>query len=91
MNETRWELLDHACRLCHGRLLRTQAENGAWIVRCAECETEVTGSHEQLCACGAKLRNGRLAGLKCKVNPSITIDQPARIIIVYEGEQKCPG
>lgn len=86
-----WEILDHVCRLCHGRLLRSQGDDGKTIVRCAECDTEVQGRVENLCACGAKLRNGRLAGLKCQVNPAPTIEQPARVVIVFAGEGPCLG
>lgn len=85
----RWEMLDHACRYCYGRLLRTTTDDGSIVVRCSECETEVRERVENLCACGAKLRSGRLAGLKCQVNPSPTIAQPARIVVVFAGEDTC--
>jgi len=87
----RWEVLDHVCRVCYGRLLRTKADDGTVLVRCAECETEVTGRVENLCACGAKLRNGKLAGLQCRVNAAPTTEQPARVVVVYVGAMPCRG
>lgn len=80
-----WELIDHVCKHCFGRLLQRHDEDGV-TVRCAECETEVRGAVGGLCACGAKLPNGRLAGLKCKVNPSPTLEQPARVVVFYAGD-----
>jgi hypothetical protein len=83
-----WAILDHVCRFCYGRLLQRKNDQGESIVRCADCDTEVTGRVEGLCACGAKLRSGQLAGLACKVNPNPTIAQPARVVVVFMGERK---
>jgi len=84
-----WEVTDHVCRLCFGRLLRRVAA-GVTTVRCAQCDTEVTGRVETLCACGAKLPNGRLAGLACRVNPAPTLEQSARVVVVFVGEVAVP-
>ena len=92
MSALSWEILDHVCRLGYGRLLGGTNAQGQAVVRCAECATEVAGTKPAaLCACGAKLRNGRLAGLQCVPNPCPSIEQPAQIVVVYTGETKCRG
>lgn len=80
-----WEVLDHVCRLCFGRLLRRIDTDGKPIIRCADCGTRVSGRVENLCMCGAKLSNGRLAGLSCQRNSKPSIEQPAEIVVVYTG------
>jgi hypothetical protein len=82
-----WEITDHVCRLCFGRLLRRLDSDGKPLIRCADCGTSVKGPVEALCACGAKLRNGRLAGLRCAPNSASTIEQPAQIVVVYAGQE----
>lgn len=83
---TQWTVIDHVCRFCYGRLLTRVNEKNETVVRCADCETEMIGRHESLCACGAKLRNGQIAGLKCQLNPSPTVEQPARVVVVFLGK-----
>jgi hypothetical protein len=88
MPESGWTLIDHVCRTCFGRLLKRGEE-----VRCADCETTVHGSHTALCACGARLKSGRNAGLRCRRNAQPTAEQPAAVVVVYvEVEDKaCRG
>jgi hypothetical protein len=80
-DDSGWKVLDHVCRLCYGRLLERDG-----VIRCAECDFEVTGPVQALCTCGAKLKNGRNAGLRCQVNPTPTLEQPARVVVVFVGE-----
>ena len=87
-----WTLTDHVCRQCFGRLLKGTDADGKPLVRCSHCGTEQQSARvETLCCCGAKLPNGRLAGLKCAPNPCPNIEQPAQIVVVYAGERKCRG
>ena len=75
---------EHCCRACFGRILR--AVDGAHY-RCAECGLIV--SHPKvtaLCACGTKLGNGRLVGLRCQRNPDgPTPEAPAEIVVGLVG------
>lgn len=74
-----WRILDHACRHCFGRLLQSGSR-----IRCADCGAEVHGPVQDLCVCGATLRqSGRSAGLQCRVNPAPSPRQPSQIVIVY--------
>jgi hypothetical protein len=86
-----WEILDHICRVCFGRLLRRRASDNKTIVRCADCDAEAIGHVEALCVCGAKLVRGRLSGLRCRINPQPTPEQPSRVVAGYVGEKSCPG
>lgn len=63
-------------------------EDGREYARCAECGTEVDGSHKSLCCCGAKIKGGRSAGLQCVVNPDKSPELPVEIIVRYVGDEK---
>ena len=65
----RWELTDHCCRVCFGRVLvRTRFDN-VKVHKCSNCETEVVSDAPGgLCCCGMKLRTNRDAGVRCQVN-----------------------
>ena len=79
-----WEITDHVCRVCLGRILsRQQSEGGC--VRCADCGLERTGRTPSLCACGTKLRSGKNAGFRCAPNPEVTPEMPVQIVVVHEG------
>lgn len=77
-----WTLLDHVCRFCYGRLLWRQDGQGQEVIRCADCDTEVMGRLDDLCACGARTPNGRyLLGLRCTVNPTQSAANPMRVVV----------
>jgi hypothetical protein len=84
-DEPQWVVLDHICRACFGRLLKSTDRDGTIVIKCADCETEAYERVENLCCCGAKLRNGRRAGLKCQRNPAPGAEQPAQIVVGYVG------
>lgn len=70
-------LLNHACRICGGRLLQSSTE-----VRCAECgvtapHSEGKKTYRSLCFCGEKI------GLRCKNNPNQTPESPQEVIVEY--------
>lgn len=80
-----WEFTDHCCRVCLGRIVRRQAETG-WLYRCADCGLMKPGRVEALCACGTRLKGGRSAGLRCRLNPDgPTPENPAEVVIEYIG------
>lgn len=55
-----WELTDHACRICHGRVL-ARREGDRLIHRCAQCGAQVEGDHDLLCVCGVESGGRRIA------------------------------
>lgn len=78
---TQWELTDHCCRICFGRVLKRTTFDRRKIYRCSNCETEVVGDSSQcLCCCGIKLRTNKDAGIRCIVNPSRTPENPSYIV-----------
>lgn len=80
-----WELTDHVCRVCLGRVLRRKVPGG-WVNRCADCGAEMAGKVENLCACGAKLKTGKNAGFRCRANPDgSTPESPAEIVVMFVG------
>lgn len=85
---TQWILVDHACRICLGRLLVRTGDNGEKYVKCAECETEVRGSHSALCCCGAKAHDKVPVGLRCQRNDTPTPESPSRVMVKYVGNEQ---
>jgi len=68
-----WQLTDHVCRYCTGRLLK--GESG---FRCAECgrtAPELTA----LCWCGVE--NGGAISFECIKNPNKTAQQPQEVLV----------
>lgn len=47
-----WQLTDHACRVCMGRLLASGTTH-----RCAECGATTEGPVEDACWCGVEVPN----------------------------------
>lgn len=75
-----WELVDHACRLCLGRLLMRVDAMGKVEVMCAECETSAAANVESLCCCGADCRShGRI--LECYKNGSPSKHAPQAVLV----------
>lgn len=62
-----WNLTDHACRHCHGRVLERVLEGALPAHRCAQCGVEQLGPIENLCACGARV--GKRFILACERMP----------------------
>ena len=86
MSPEKWSVLDHACRICFGRLLLRQ-ENGIPIVKCVECGETLKGSHLGLCCCGVTLHSGANAGLRCVPNDRKTPEQPQEIVIRHTPQE----
>jgi hypothetical protein len=79
-----WEITDHVCRVCLGRVLRRDDDLLGSVYRCADCGEEVTGKVENLGACGVRLRTGRNAGLRC-VRHLATPESPSEVIVKFVG------
>jgi hypothetical protein len=65
-----YQLTDHVCRGCFGRVLMRETFDHRRIYRCAQCGIpERAGKNETVfCCCGIKLKGGKDAGVRCKVN-----------------------
>ncbi len=75
-----WEVADHACRHCLGRVLQRLVRGVAVEVRCAQCGARSDGGHLALCCCGAEC--GALEyPLECFKNPTVSIDVPHEIMV----------
>lgn len=74
------QLTDHSCRHCMGPLLRREADDGAMVVRCAECGTTEHGGHSALCWCGVEIR-GHSAVFECFRNPNVTLAVPQEVLV----------
>ena len=89
-----WQITDHACRACMGRVLvRQDTGTGRWLSRCADCGGFGEGIQRQaaitaVCACGAKQRSGKDAGHRCIQNQDIKPESPMEIMVSLLGEGK---
>lgn len=81
-----WRITDHVCRVCFGRVLVWPQGTEA---RCADCGATAQ-SVRALCACGATLRTGGNAGLRCERNPDQRPECPAEIVIRFVGIEQAP-
>lgn len=75
-----WEITDHVCRVCLGRVL---ARRG--VYRCADCGAEGHGEPASVCACGATLKPGKNAGMRCVKNEQRSPEAPQEIAVKYVG------
>ena len=81
-----WNLTRHCCRSCFAVIVeRPKYGSKHNLYRCTNCGTEREGTTPHvLCACGSRLKTGRLANLRCVPNPAPTPECPA-LFIVEEG------
>lgn len=96
-----WELIDHACNRCFGRLLeREDAEatdpEKRWVYRCAECGHSGYGSAHSVCCCRVAL--GGQHGWECVANPEPSTAMPQEVLVRQrppaakaEGERLAPA
>jgi len=77
-----WEVTDHVCRACFGRILKRESDDGdGWLYRCSNCGAEAAGRRETvICSCGIKLRTGKDAGIRCMPNTQPTPECPSQIV-----------
>jgi hypothetical protein len=74
-----WEMTDHVCRRCFGRVLRRpHDENGGTVVRCANCGWEALGTHRAMCACSAA--RGPFAKIRCVRQDKPTPEFPSEVV-----------
>ncbi|MFM0165688.1 hypothetical protein PQR39_35300 [Paraburkholderia sediminicola] len=75
-----WQLSNHACRHCFGRILQRAVGGVVVEVRCAECGASAHGVVDQICACGADCGDIGYV-LKCVRNPNVTKENPHEVLI----------
>jgi hypothetical protein len=79
-----WEVSDHACRFCLGRVLVRAGRGAPAEVRCAQCGAKADGGPSALCCCGADC--GALGyALECFKNPNVTNEVPHEIMVREPG------
>lgn len=85
-----WDLTDHACERCFGRVLEEEDTSAAgaarWRYRCAECDHGGLGSALAICCCSAKVGGG--PGLECVRNPAPTKEMPQEVLVRQRVEQR---
>jgi hypothetical protein len=75
-----WQLADHACRFCFGRVLVRKVKGRVVEARCAECSKSAQSGPEGICCCGADC--GALGkALECFRNPSPSAENPQEIMV----------
>lgn len=74
-----WEVTDHACRFCLGRVLQRDHKGGS-EVRCAQCGGRADGDSISLCCCGADCGQVGVV-LECYKNPNVTNAVPHEIMV----------
>lgn len=80
-----WNLTDHCCRTCFGRVLQGDGPDGEPVFRCSNCGAEGSGAVTTVCACGMTLRNGKSAGLRCVRNKNRSASLPSEVVAVSGG------
>lgn len=77
---TGWDLVDHACHHCLGRILMRRHKDGTVEARCAECGAHSRDGIREVCCCGADC--GKLGHvLECFRNPEVTQSVPQEILV----------
>lgn len=75
-----WELVDHACQHCLGRVLVRRKRGRTVEVRCAECGATARGDIAEVCCCGATCGTvGHV--LECFRNPHVTPACPQEVLV----------
>ena len=76
-----WEITDHVCKCCFGRVITRAGDDGSNIARCADCGFEAISDHTTVCACGA-LPAGSKVRLRCIRHDSPTPEVPFEIVVI---------
>jgi hypothetical protein len=75
-----WQISDHCCRHCLGRVLQRVSRGEVLAVRCAECGKAEDGPVQSLCACGADCGDLGYA-LECYKNPHVSKEIPHEVMV----------
>jgi hypothetical protein len=76
-----WNLTDHTCRICLGRILETEG-----LFMCSACEAETSGVPDAICGCGIRVgESKRDGGFRCAPNPNRSPSNPSAVVIAFGG------
>lgn len=74
---TAYELTEHACRYCLGRVVRSGD-----LFRCASCKAQTMGAAAGICGCGTPVPKWfKSARMTCAPNPTPSPASPSEIVI----------
>lgn len=75
-----WELVDHACQHCLGRVLVRRKRGVTVEARCAECGAHSFEGIAGVCCCGAECGTiGHV--LECFANPGVSTATPQEVLV----------
>jgi hypothetical protein len=75
-----WELVDHACQHCLGRVLVRRRRGITVEARCAECGAHSSEGIAGVCCCGAECGTvGHV--LECFRNPTVSPSLPQEVLV----------
>lgn len=75
-SEVRWAIEPHCCKICLGRILFDGTNH-----RCSNCGATTSEGHKALCCCGATLKSGKDARLRCVVNTKRDASFPGEVCV----------
>lgn len=76
----KWELVDHACQHCLGRVLVRRKRGLTVEARCAECGAHSFEGIASVCCCGAECGTiGHV--LSCYRNPEVSPSCPQEVLV----------
>lgn len=82
---TVWEIEDHLCSRCLGRVLSSRDTKGGKTYRCSNCGLTGSGKVQSVCCCGVKVGGKRDAGIRCVKNHRQDAEFPGEIVAVSTG------
>lgn len=77
-----WQITDHVCSECMGRVLIRMDGDQAGLIRCSMCAREGSGDVESVCACGGRIDPAVDVGFRCAPNHHRSFEQPYEIVVV---------
>ncbi len=82
-----WDLVDHCCRHCLGRVIRQGPQ-----YRCASCGANTMARVSDICGCGIKPTRAKpsVGGFHCSRNPKPGGQFPQEIIVFFGTEPALP-
>jgi hypothetical protein len=78
-----WEITDHVCLRCIGRILRRVGSDDTVEVRCSNCGLVGAGKPQAICWCGFLMKEGRQTQrFKCHRNENPSPEMPGEIEVM---------
>jgi hypothetical protein len=82
-----FQLTDHACRYCAGRILQSGDQ-----FRCGGCGAVTMHRATEICGCGViKRYKAGQAVFRCGPNLAQSPGNPSQIVILFDGRQVAPA